>query len=138
LFGKPEHVIDCDRCEDFYERDPDPLPCIEYEDGDEFMFYDGKQQPVCYQLTEPPLYSRDNQASISYWNFLSSDRNVGDGPTTIRTESITDFCRSSDLTYEIFLKIKTIESIYYRGSVKKYSDRMEKINKKKPAEINGI
>jgi hypothetical protein len=101
------------------------------------MFYDGTKQPICYQLTEPSIYSSDNQSSLGYWNFLSSDRNSGEGPTTIRTESITDFCRSSGLTYEIFLKIKVIENIYYKGSVKKYSDRINKINKKKPTEIDG-
>lgn len=94
------------------------------------MFYEGSKQPVCYNLKEPPLYSFDNQEALRIWNLLASDRMIGEGPSTIRTEAIIEFCRSCGESWETFLKVKAIENVYYSIISKRHSERMEEITRK--------
>jgi len=88
------------------------LPCSNYTEGDDKLFYEGQWRPLCHEIGRPQLLGDDNLA-IELWALLMDDRTPGMGPSTIRTEAILATCEAYGVGWKIFLKIKAVERTYF-------------------------
>lgn len=113
MLNTPKGMVSCEKCEQFHETQKIPLPCAEYQKGDEYLIYEGKQQPLCHVILRPEIEDEDDIMALNLWMSIRDERVHGEFPNTLKTIDIIAICQLYEQPIEVFEKIKFIEGLYF-------------------------